>query len=658
MNQPAEASPMEQLSKDPLLAPILNNNRGAKLHDALRARLALENNATRKRLIEEVLANRRWFLEPIAKAPSLSTVNGIGTMLYGESEKEPDGTHIATLCFVFFFIPLVPIAQYLVQSMGGRKWTFYGKVPTSKTVKRWRQVVALGAVAAGLAIAFSVMEGRGHSNVHFVNGLDVPVKIQAGKLSLRVAANDRVMKRMKKDSYSVRVTTDDGRLIEEEKVAVPGAYDVVAYNVLGAAALYQQPVTYTTARLPGESKDEPVFAVGKRFIAEDHVNFVFSEPPSTISMSKGQMSTTRHRFDVARGGWKLSAAILLSQKRPEDAARLVEAVAALQPNHENTMMVATTVVERARGPAGMAAFVSKLADSHPESVELQRLAQNVLLAQGKRAELIARYRERADQHPESASAAYLAARVRPLAERAALFQELAKKFPDDVNVRRSLAWTLLQTRRFSEAAEAFALLGKLPHQADPEELENQVQALVALKRAGEAARLVAGVARKGGDHALLYARVALVAGKDAPHPPDRFIAEKGAQREWYVARYGAPDRWKTPKAALEAFDEGDADSLGREYGLLLAADALRLDDKPRADAILDELSPAVNDAERAAIFEGKDSPELSELPLGSQAVLELARAWRVKGAEARKLIEQARADDLLQGAAAVGLSWK
>ena len=63
-------------------------------------------------------------------------------------------------------------------------------------------------------------------------------------------------------------------------------------------------------------------------------------------------------------------------------------------------------------------------------------------------------------------------------------------------------------------------------------------------------------------------------------------------------------------------------------------------------------------AERAAILSGTDSPELSDGGLDVQAAFSLARAWRAKGADAKKLLERAKADDLLQDAAAVALTWK
>ncbi|HET7459619.1 MAG TPA: DnaJ domain-containing protein [Longimicrobium sp.] len=72
-------------------------------------------------------------MKPLGGVPPLFTLNGFGTMLYGE--RDPDGetrSHVATLYFVGLFIPLIPLACYRVIHDGGRSWRFLGKVPFSR----------------------------------------------------------------------------------------------------------------------------------------------------------------------------------------------------------------------------------------------------------------------------------------------------------------------------------------------------------------------------------------------------------------------------------------------------------------------------------------------------------------------------------------------
>lgn len=67
--------------------------------------------------------------EPIASAPSLGTINGIGTKLYGRREYDSQsGTYTATLYFTLLYVPIIPIAAYRVNDLGGNRYQFHGKV--------------------------------------------------------------------------------------------------------------------------------------------------------------------------------------------------------------------------------------------------------------------------------------------------------------------------------------------------------------------------------------------------------------------------------------------------------------------------------------------------------------------------------------------------
>ena len=81
-------------------------------------------------LIDKLLDNRRLFLEPIKSTPSLTTINGFGTRLYGRDQYNPaDGTYIGTLCFCALYIPVFPLAQYLIRKVEGNRYQFFGKLP-------------------------------------------------------------------------------------------------------------------------------------------------------------------------------------------------------------------------------------------------------------------------------------------------------------------------------------------------------------------------------------------------------------------------------------------------------------------------------------------------------------------------------------------------
>jgi hypothetical protein len=675
-------NPLEELAKDPSIGPIVTNLRGEKLFRALTARLAVENNAQNKRLLEEVLKSRRWFVEPIGSAPTLSRVNGIGTGIYGASERGDDGSYIATVCFSFFFIPLVPIAQYLVRPEGGNRWSFFGKVPLSGAVRRWRQAMGVLAAVAALSITWGVVEGRGHSDVHFVNALPVAVVIHDGKLAVRVPSGERVMKRLNSGAHTFQVKAENGRLIDEDKLDIPGGWDFVAYNVLGAAPIYRLPVTYWNESGPMGKNDDPQLQCGPKLLKEKNVNYVFREQPQTVSMSEHEKSVTHVRYDLAPGGWKVSAGYLLFHNRNDEAAKLAQTMLDLSAD-QTTLGLAMAVTERARGGAAISALLARAADAHPDAVEVQRYYQDDMLMAGRRAEVLEKYRKRAAEHPESPLAGYLAARAEPAEEGVSHLRELAQKYTGDVVVIRGLAGALLQTRQFAESAKMWARLGALQALTE-EEVGGFAIALIASGRIKEAAALAAREAHDETTRAQLYAQVATVVGsKESPLPPDHFISSSGVFRSWYEARYGAPGAFeklvplrdenaplqsayaveaaarKGGKAVLDAMaaaaDKSFWSYLDRNLGLIAAAEAVRLHDTKRAGEILDSVLPPTTGAERAAVLDGKDAPELHEHALDYQATIELVRGWRNGD---RKLLDQARADDVLRGFVTTALSWK
>jgi hypothetical protein len=72
-------------------------------------------------------------VKPIGSAPTMSTINGIGTTLYGRRAFDKSTqTYIATLFFVVLFIPVFPIAAYRVKQVGSNQYQFFGKVPLTK----------------------------------------------------------------------------------------------------------------------------------------------------------------------------------------------------------------------------------------------------------------------------------------------------------------------------------------------------------------------------------------------------------------------------------------------------------------------------------------------------------------------------------------------
>lgn len=96
---------------------------------------ACERKALLRRLdVDGALShNRVYFLgipgwKPIDSPPTMYTLNGIGTTLYGQRDEHARTmTATVTLYATFVFVPLVPIAVYRVVVLGDRHYSFLAK---------------------------------------------------------------------------------------------------------------------------------------------------------------------------------------------------------------------------------------------------------------------------------------------------------------------------------------------------------------------------------------------------------------------------------------------------------------------------------------------------------------------------------------------------
>ena len=90
-------------------------------------------------------------------APTMFTLNGVGTSLYGKRayDSETD-SYIATLCFTFVFVPLFTISSYRVIKAPNGGWHFLGKVPLSKLARGWNWAILGCIIAASVGIGMSI----------------------------------------------------------------------------------------------------------------------------------------------------------------------------------------------------------------------------------------------------------------------------------------------------------------------------------------------------------------------------------------------------------------------------------------------------------------------------------------------------------------------
>jgi len=102
-------------------------------------------------------------LTPIASAPSLSTMNGIGFKLYGATDTDQStGSFLSTYYFVFLFIPVFPICRYRV-TQNGDSYRFFGKAPL-RTFDKWHLAISIGLIIWFIVFLISSSDSSTPSN--------------------------------------------------------------------------------------------------------------------------------------------------------------------------------------------------------------------------------------------------------------------------------------------------------------------------------------------------------------------------------------------------------------------------------------------------------------------------------------------------------------
>ena len=89
-------------------------------------------------------------LVPISSPPTLFTINGVGTGLYGSRDHDEEtGTYVKTYCLCVIFVPVLALSAYRVAYAGDSSYYFIGKQPLSGVAKAWNGMLALLLLLGG-----------------------------------------------------------------------------------------------------------------------------------------------------------------------------------------------------------------------------------------------------------------------------------------------------------------------------------------------------------------------------------------------------------------------------------------------------------------------------------------------------------------------------
>jgi hypothetical protein len=640
-----------------------------------------------------VVGRRRLFIEPLKRAPRLSTYNGIGAAVHDEAEREPDGTYIKTHWFVVLFVPVFPLRSYLVLDgdKPGRSWRFVGQVPLSGVTFLWQRTLAC-AVACSVALsAVHAWDVSRHGTIYVVNGL--PHEIHAavvGAAGFDVAPNSLKSARLESGPQTLELSMN-GHVIETGKLLVARGRDLVVWNVLNAALIYQEAVTYTAVDNRPEHPARPEFYCSSPAIELGAVDYAFTDPPRSVSMPKGSSRIVRRHLGIVRDPDASCVTYLQTRGKVQDAAALALGITRALGYELRSAQRATELLMMAGNEPAAVSCARSARDANPESIPHHRIYQVLRQQLDQLPELIAEYRDRVKAEPQSVDGQYLLATLLDDDEAAALIRAGLARAPRHPYLLRAQAAQDAKRGAFESAQAHMALLREVDEVLWVDAAEQAFYPWTAggaIPAARQLIKALAGHAGTNRDARLGYVTQAVqLARFDPMEDPapllDSLVTERGnpAVSDQMQARLDGGlalsaselELVRDPAArsaleiallarthpllALETLQTGDRGVIERlssvEF-MLLFGEAARLDPPhPALARLLDAMSADKRTAQALVryIREGREFPELRRMRGELRAALDLARARRpeLRDEQRAELLARVAAQDVLRG---------
>ncbi|MEO8361816.1 MAG: hypothetical protein ABI672_17405, partial [Vicinamibacteria bacterium] len=400
-------------------------------------------------VIDQLLSHRRLFVAK-AGAPVLGSLNGIGATVYGDSDHDTDGTYVKTHFLILVFVPIFPFAQYLVSDAPekGKAWYFLGKVPLSGPVWFWNRLVVTGVIVGMGAGLFQGFYATKHHDIQIVNGLPKGVHVRAGEKEIDVPAFGREVVNLPAGRQSIKVSADS-KEIESGSFDIKPGSSVQIWNVLGAAPIFRETVYYTANGVkPPESQAK--IHCGDVQIDTPWADYVFIEPPATLSLPENQASEAKQHVGIDSGGIAACVGAFAAPERSAAAVALAKGLVTVDDS-VSSLGQAILLLQLGGKPELAVPMLKEAVEKHDNSVEHHRLYQSTAQSLGAGAGLLDDYRKRREAQPDSADAAYLYDRLLPRVEVAEDARKLVARYPDHIQINRLAAFVLMREHRFDEA---------------------------------------------------------------------------------------------------------------------------------------------------------------------------------------------------------------
>ncbi|MBL8951713.1 MAG: hypothetical protein JNK82_13105 [Myxococcaceae bacterium] len=531
-----------------------------------------------------------------------------------------------------------------------------------------RPPAALLAVAAVLiaGIGFGLWRWSRFNDLHVVNGLPVAVEVTLdGNKSQHVAATTGRVKfeGVGAGTHVVEVK-HDGRELETTLVFVKGGSHELVYNIGGAAPLLWEKIAYSTY----SAGKEPVWSMycGQKFIVLDDVDYVFTEPPKSVSV-KGGGTVYRTHLELEGGGLKSCYAWVVDRGSTESWVELQRLEAKLDPSK----VIDAIDLIAMQGDLREAQLLAEQAIEKSPTFDLLYTHELLLLASGQTEKARARYAREANDASATDTELYLASVLLTPAERLPFLEVALTRFPDSgaLHLAKARAHDRLGDD-VKALAEYTAALRTLPGGSLARAANGQLSTLLRLKRNADAWSALTSLVGRPTDteSAITYVNVARLTGNSSTgwdaqlKPPSQRWAQArldlpvtppktGRQeKDWDSPPYrkarelialtlnpGPGGKTPTPAplgalAAVARAGEPELKVLPKEYVWLLLTEAWRTGDSVAATKLSRHAGgydlPRFDDA-RELISTGRVSPRLDFAPDPLLAVLWLARGRRL-----------------------------
>jgi Zn-dependent protease with chaperone function len=285
----------------------------------------------------------------------------------------------------------------------------------------------------------------GSSKVTSYNGLNIDVRVSVnGESKLIRPYKYKEFNIQNSESVEITAHTPDNKLIEKFNESISGSFSSYIYNINRASPLIEWTAVY------GAVSEKPTLFLGNPRWKATSVEFLFREPPKTVSTSSRSSGTTRQ----AISGFDNANPLLLTQYMQDGESIVDLSLSHFKWDPSESMHYMIWGNLAASSPK-FKEYLKKRLELEPNNVVLRRLELDN--AKDNELELVRRkHKELYVNNPSNSDLAYVSTRSiedRNLKSKA--FLEAYAKYPDNPWLANAAAYTLSERNDWLAALNAY-----------------------------------------------------------------------------------------------------------------------------------------------------------------------------------------------------------